>query len=74
MNYKVQKTLKDNKKSLIVIGVLWLILVVILVSPIAYSIAQASSNGIFDGAKFFEEIIPAITSFTTITKEFSLKL
>lgn len=47
MNYKVQKTLKDNRKSLIVIGVLWLILVVILVSPIAYSIAQASSNGIF---------------------------
>ena len=70
MNYKVKKTLKDNKKSLIVIGVLWLILVVILVSPIAYSIAQASSNGIFDGAKFFEEIIPAITSFTTITKVF----
>lgn len=71
MNYKVKKTLKDNKKNLVVIGVLWLILVIILVSPIAYSIAQATSNGTFDMARFFELIIPSITSFNTITQVFS---
>ena len=70
MSYKVKKTLKDNKTSLIIIVVLWVILTIILVSPIAYSIAEATSNGIFNMTKFFEELIPAITSFTTITKIF----
>lgn len=71
MNYKVKKTLKDNKISIIVIGVLWIILAIILVSPIAYSIAEATVNGIFDFGKFLENIVSNIVSFTTITKVFS---
>ena len=72
MNYKVKKTLKDNKISLIVIGVLWIILTIILVSPIAYSIVQAiADNGIFNMTKFFEELVPAITSFNTFFKVWS---
>ncbi len=70
MNYKVKKTLKDNKKSIIVIAVLWIILTIILVSPLAYSIAEATDNGIFDFATFLEKIFPNIVSFTTITKVF----
>ena len=71
MNFKIKKTLKDNKKSIIVIGVLWVILAIILVSPITYSIVKSTNNGIFDMGKFFGEIIPAITSFSTITKVFA---
>lgn len=72
MNYKVKKTLKDNKISLIVIAVLWVILTIILVSPIAYSIVQATAdNGIFNLSKFFTEIVPAIASFSCIGKVFA---
>ncbi len=72
MNYKVQKTLKDNKKALIVIAVLWVILTIILVSPIAYSIGQSTDgNGIFNMSTFFENIFANIASFTTITKVFN---
>lgn len=65
MNYKIQKTLKDNKISLIVILVLWFILAVILVSPITHSIVNATNNGIFNLSLFFESIIPDISSFNT---------
>ena len=70
MNYKVQKTLRDNKKSLIIIGVLWIFFAIIFVSPIAYSIVEATNNGIFDFGEFLEQIVPATTSFTTITHMF----
>ena len=71
MNYKVTKTLKDNKKNIIVIAILWLILAAIFVSPIAYSIVQSTDgNGIFNMTEFVEKVFPAITSFNTITKVF----
>ena len=71
MNYKVKKTLKDNKKSMIVIGVLWIILTVILVAPIAYSIVEATDNGIFNFASFLENLFTNIVSFNSITKVFT---
>lgn len=70
MNYKVKKTLKDNKKSIIVIGILWIILAIIFVSPIAYSIVEATNNGIFNLSKFFEDLVTNIISFNSITKVF----
>jgi len=48
MGYKLNKTLKDNKKNMIIIGVLWVILSIVLVAPIAYSIGLASVNGSFN--------------------------
>lgn len=71
MNYKITKTVKDNKKSIIIIAILWFVLAAIFVSPIAYSIAKATSNGIFDMSIFLEELFPAITSFNTIGKVFN---
>ena len=62
----MKKTLKDNKVSLMVIAILWLILTIIFVSPIAYSIVNATNNGIFNMAIFLKEIVPAITSFNKI--------
>lgn len=70
MNYKVKKTLKDNRKSMIVIGVLWIILTIILVSPIAKSIVDATDNGAFAFGKFLTEIFGNIVSFNSITQVF----
>lgn len=71
MNNKMKKTLNDNKKNMIIIGVLWIVLTIILVSPIAYSIAEATVNGIFDFGIFLENIFTNIVSFNTITKVFA---
>ena len=71
MNYKIKKALKANRVSLIVIAVLWVILTIILVSPIAYSIVVATNNGTFDMSKFIQEVIPAIASFSSFTKVLS---
>lgn len=70
MNYKVKKTLKDNRKSMILIGVLWIILTIILVSPIAKSIADATDNGVFAFGKFLTEVFQNIVSFNSITQVF----
>ena len=69
---KFKRTLKQSKKFLIVIGVLWVILAVLLVSPIAYSIKEAINTlGQFNFNTFVEKVIPAITSFTSFFKMFS---
>ena len=69
---KFKRTLKQSKKFLIIIGVLWIILAIVLVSPIAYSIKEATNAlGQFNLDKFIQEIIPAITSFTSFFKMFS---
>ena len=71
MGYKLNKTLKDNKKSIIIILVLWVILSIVLVAPIGYSIGEASKTGAFKFDIFIEKVFPAITSFSSIGKVFS---
>ena len=71
MNYKVSKTLKDNKKSIILICVLWLILTIVLVAPIGYSIGLANQSGTFDLTIFLENVFAEIVSFSSISKVFS---
>ena len=71
MGYKVKKTLKDNKVSIIIIAVLWVILSIVLVAPIAYSIGISSISGKFDLTMFIERVFPEVTSFTSIGKVFS---
>jgi len=68
MNYKLQKVLKDNKKSMIIITILWLVLVIVLVAPIAYSIVQANVTGTFNMTTFMEEFFTSIASFSAIAK------
>lgn len=60
MKMRIRKTLKDNKKSLIIIGVLWVVLAIILVSPVAYSIVESVNNGIFDFSIFIQQILSLI--------------
>ena len=68
---RFKRTLKQSKRFLIVIGVLWIILAIVLVSPIAYCIKQATISGAFSLDTFIKDIIPAISSFSTIGKMFS---
>ncbi len=68
MNYKVSKTLKDNKKSIIIIAVLWIFFAIVLVAPIGYSIGLASQSGTFDFNIFLENIFSELVTFTSITR------
>ena len=71
---KLKKVIKQSKNAVIVIGVLWVILSIVLVSPIAYSIKEATNElGQFDLSVFIEELVPALISFTSIFKMFSPK-
>ena len=70
MNYKVSKTLKDNKKSIIIIAVLWIFFAIVLVAPIGYSIGLASQSGTFNFEIFLENVFTQIVSFSAITKVF----
>lgn len=70
MGYKVNKTLKDNRTSLIIISVLWVILTIVLVAPIGYSIGLASERGMFSLEIFLENVFVELASFSSITKVF----
>lgn len=67
---KFKRTLKQSKRFLIIIGVLWVFLAIVLVSPIAEAIADASKTGVFVFDTFVESLIEAIKSFSSITKMF----
>ena len=71
MGYKTNKTLKDNKTSLIIISVLWVILSIVLVAPIGYSIGYASQSGTFNLGDFLESVFIELTSFSAITRVFN---
>lgn len=68
---KFKRTLKQSKRFLIIIGVLWVFLAIVLVSPIAEAIADASKTGVFILDTFVNRLIPALTSFSSITRMFS---
>ena len=68
MNYKVSKTLKDNKKSIIIVAVLWIFFTIVLVAPVGYSIGLASRQGPFDFNVFLEKVFTELVSFTSITR------
>lgn len=66
---KLKKVISQSKKILIVIAVLWTILAIVLVSPVACAITEATSEtGVFDISIFIQNTISNITSFTSITK------
>lgn len=70
MNYKVEKTLKDGKKYIIVFIILWLVIDIVLIAPIAVSIAGSTINGVFNLNLFLEQFIAELTGFKAITKAF----
>lgn len=68
MNYKVNKTLKDNRKNILIISILWVILSIVFVAPLGYSIGLASQSGTFDFNIFLENVFTELSSFTSITR------
>ena len=68
MNYKVEKMVKNFRKSLVIFLIIWLVLTILFVAPVAYSITESTINGKFVASVFVEHVIPAISSFTSITR------
>lgn len=71
MGYKLNKAFKDNKKSIVIVLVLWVILSIVLVAPMSYSIGISTVNGAFQLDTFIEKFFSEVTSFTSITRVFS---
>ena len=63
--------IKKKKIPIIVAIVIWMLGVIFLVAPIAYSIESSSFNGVFSMQKFIEDVFPNISSFSCIGKVFS---
>lgn len=74
MNHKLEVVLKKNKKTFIVIIILWILIAIVFVSPISYSIAESSTNGKLDVTAFITNFGSAITNpFGTLGQVFSSK-
>lgn len=56
MNYKIKGAIRRSKKSFIVCGVLWLLMVIVFVAPVSYSAFLANQSGKFLLATFMEQI------------------
>lgn len=63
MNYKVQGAIKKNKKNFIIYAILWLILTIVFVVPIARAITEASVTGVFNISTFFDILFSKLTTF-----------
>jgi hypothetical protein len=61
VNYKTKTAMKKSKKSFIIFIILWLILTIVFVVPLAYSIFRASNNGTFNMDTFFKYFGKCIT-------------
>ena len=70
MNYKVEKILKDNKKYFIIFIILWLIVDIVLIAPLAVAIASSTISGKFNFDIFFTKFFTELTSFTSFTRIF----
>lgn len=54
MNYKLEGALKRNKKYFIICGILWILIAIVFVAPVAYSKFVA---GLAEGAEVLETFI-----------------
>ena len=68
MNYKMERALKNSKKSLIVFLVLWIILEILLIAPLAVAINNSIINEKFSFNTFLAEFGTQVASFKGITK------
>ena len=62
------KLIKDNKTTLVVVLVLWLIGTIVLVAPIAYSVVEATTTESFNLTTFMEIFPQTLSQFNAITK------
>ena len=62
MNYKIEGAIKKNKNAFIICLILWLILAIVFVAPVAYSSFQANASGVFSLNTFMEVLVDNITN------------
>ena len=66
---KMKKAFEKNKKYLILFLVLWIVLEIVLIEPMAVAIAESTSaQGQFELANFIENFGKEVSSFTAITR------
>ena len=65
---KARKALKQNKKFVIIIVVLWIILAIVLVAPVAVGIERAINKE----ANLFNALAEEITSFSSFFRMFGI--
>lgn len=74
MGYKFKKAIEKNKKYFLMFGILWLILVIVFVAPLACSIKEAvvleeTGTNVFSFEQFFLSIGENITNpFNSVMK------
>lgn len=68
---KLKTSIKQGKKFLIVIAVLWLVIAIVLVAPIACAWAEASEGPKDFLTNFVEYFIKEATSFTSFFRMFT---
>ena len=75
MNYKIEGAIRRNKKFFIGFAILWLILSIVFVSPIAYSLVESTANGKFNLELFITNLGKILTSnpFGNLFKMFNSK-
>lgn len=70
---KFKNSVKQGKKFLIIIAVLWLILAIVLVAPIALACAEAQNGPNDILTNFVEYFVKEVTSFTAFFRMFGYK-
>ena len=65
---KITGYLKKNKTLLIVALAIWIAIIIFFVAPIAYTIAQATVNGVFYMDLFMEDLVPNIAKMNTFVR------
>lgn len=66
MNYKMQGAIKRNQKNFIIFAILWVVLSIVFVMPMAYSIKNATVNGVFQLEMFLNTIVNSILNLGTV--------
>lgn len=56
MNYKIEGAIRRNRKTFIVCAILWVVLVIVFVSPMSYSIFEASQGEEFNAVLMMERM------------------
>ena len=74
MNYKLEGALKRNKKYFIICGILWILIAIVFVAPVAYSkfiAGLAETSGVFETflTTFIDSIMHPIQTFGKIFAE-----
>ncbi len=72
MHYKIKGAIKKNKDRFIIFIILWIIMAIALVAPIAYAQNRATVDGVFDFGKCITELMTAYTNFGDVMGSFGI--